>query len=216
MNDPDDNAARLTLKMAGVFQEVRDIWVRRLENYFGQIGSLIEGQWIEPKDMVGIVREAAEASREALDGLGTDLSAELVHESRGVFGRFESERQSLLEEITDLRNSLAEAASGDEGRIRKENAILRRAIVSIPEFKILEQIRIMGRGSYKEIAKSSGQKVVEVRKLSKKLMKNGYVNIDKKTRPHSVLFLSAPWRGTHLLLGPAVERAPITIHQAAQ
>ncbi|MCK5152634.1 MAG: hypothetical protein KAQ65_12360 [Candidatus Thorarchaeota archaeon] len=46
MTNPDDNAARLTLKLAGVFQEVRDIWVRRLESYFGQLESLIDGQWI--------------------------------------------------------------------------------------------------------------------------------------------------------------------------
>jgi hypothetical protein len=215
MNSPDDNAARLTLKLAGVFQEVRDIWVRRLENYFGQLESLIEGQWIEPKDMEGIVREAASASREALDGLGSDLSAELVHESRGVFGRFESERQSLLEEITDLRMSLAEASSGEEGLIRRENSILRHAIMAIPEYKILEHIRVLGRGSYKEIAKSSGESVGTVRKMAKKLMKRGHINIDKKTRPHSIIFLSAPWRGDVTTSDSDVESSQMQLHQLA-
>ncbi len=213
MNSPDDNAARLTLKLAGVLQEVRDIWVRRLDNYFGQIESLIEGQWIEPKDMGGIVHEAASASREALDGLGSDLSAELVHESRGVFGRFESERQSLIEEINDLRASLAEASSGDEGRIRRENSILRRAIMTVPEYKILEHIRVLGRGSYKEIAKSSGESVGNVRKMVKILMKRGHVNLDKKSRPHCIVFLNAPWRGDMAAPNTEVESSQLQLSQ---
>ncbi len=197
MNSPDDNAARLTLKIAGVFQEVRDTWVRRLENYYQQLESLINGQWIQPSDMVGILHEAESASKEALDGLGTDLSSELVHESRGVFGRFESERQALIEEINDLRNSLASATSGDEGLIRKENIILREAIMSIPEFRLLEHIRLKGRGSYNEIAQISGMKAQQIRKLAKPLMQKGFITIDKKTRPHSVVFLNAPWKGLH-------------------
>ncbi|MHA2426081.1 MAG: hypothetical protein ACXAEF_14920 [Candidatus Thorarchaeota archaeon] len=194
MASPDDNAARLTLKIAGVFQEVRDTWIRRLESYYGQLESLIDGQWISHHDMLGVVQEAKSAAREALNGLGTDLSSELVHESRGVFGRFEFERQSLIEEINDLRSSLSLAKSGDEGLIRKENEALRHALLRIPEFHLLETLRSLGRSSYDELSKSSGQKKSLVRKNCKILLEYGYVNIDKKSRPHQVVFISAPWR----------------------
>ena len=194
MTNPDDNAARLTLKLAGVFQEVRDIWVRRLESYFGQLESLIDGQWISHEDMTGVLHEARMAAREALDGIGTDLSSELVHESNGVFGRFESERQSLIEEINDLRSSLSLANSGDEGLIRKENEALRHALLRLPEFHLLESLRVLGRVSYDVLAKSSGQKKSLVRRHCKKLVESGYIAIDKKSRPHQVFFISAPWR----------------------
>lgn len=196
MTSSEDNAARMTLKIAGVFQEVRDTWVRRLENYYGQLESLINGQWIEPEDMIGILREARSASREALDGLGTDLSSELVHESRGIFGRFESEREALLEEMADLRNSLSVATSGDEGLVRKENAILRETLLSVPQYRLLEQLRTLGRCTYKEVAKASGVKESDARKYSKILMTKGFLSIDKKTRPYTIVFLSAPWRSS--------------------
>jgi hypothetical protein len=194
MGSPDDSAARLTLKIAGVFQEVRDVWVRRLDMYYSQLESLIEGQWISHGDMMGVVQEAKAAAREALDGLGTDLSSELVHESSGIFGRFEFERQSLMEEISDLRSSLSLANSGDEGLIRKENEALRHALLRVPEFHILETLRAYGRASYEELANSSGQKKSTVRKHCKKLVELGYTSIDKKSRPHQVVFISAPWR----------------------
>jgi len=195
MNSPEDNAARLTLRIAGVFQEVRDIWIRRLNEYYNQIESLIDGQWLGLGDMSKVLNEAKAASREALDGMGTDLSSELVHESCGVFGRFESERQSMIEEINDLRSSLSLANSGDEGLIRNENEILRHALLQIPEFQLLETIRKVGRCSYDELAKASGLKKSAVRKISKRLLELGHIAIDKKSRPHTVLFLSAPWRG---------------------
>ncbi len=194
MISPDDNAARLTLKIAGVFQEVRDVWVRRLESYYGQLESLIDGQWISHEDMVGVIHEAKMAAREALDGLGTDLSSELVHESRGVFGRFESERQSLIEEINDLRSSLSLANSGNEGLIRKENEALRHALLREPEFHLLESLRVLGRESYESLSKASGQKKSLVRRHCKKLVESGYIAINKKSRPHQVIFISAPWR----------------------
>ncbi len=196
MSNPDESAARLTLKIAGVFQEVRDVWVRRLEAYYNQLESLIEGQWISHGDMTGVILEAKNAAREALDGLGTDLSSELVHESRGVFGRFEFERQSLVEEINDLRSSLSLANSGDEGLMRKENEALRHALLRVPEFHLLESLRAVGRASYDDLTKSSGQKKSLVRKHCKKLVELGYVMIDKKSRPHQVAFISAPWRSS--------------------
>ncbi len=215
MKSPEDNAARLTLKLAGVFQDVRNTWAKRLENYFTQIESLINGQWIEPSDMVGIIREACVASQEALDGLSTDLSAELVHESRGIFGRFESERQALLEEINDLRSSLAVVTSGDEGMIRRENDRLRKTLLAIPEFKLLETLRSLGRGSYNELAKASGFKTADVRKHTKSLMQKGFVAVDRKSRPHKVIFLSAPWRSIHHSLEKASSSTSSSrLHQA--
>ncbi|MFW9848970.1 MAG: hypothetical protein ACFFF4_07505 [Candidatus Thorarchaeota archaeon] len=212
MTSPDESAARLTLKLAGVFQEVRDVWVRRLEKYYGQLESLIDGQWISHEDMLGVIQEAREASREALDGLGTDLSSELVHESRGVFGRFEFERQSLIEEIHDLRSSLSLANSGNEGLIRKENEALRYALLKVPEYQLLESVRTLGHASYEQLADSSGLKKSAVRKLSKNLLELGYVAIDKKSRPHMVVFINAPWRTTQASISPFSETEHIKVN----
>ncbi len=194
MNSPEDSAARHTLRIAGVFQEIRDVWIRRLEDYFSQIESLIDGEWMQTEDMAGIVREAKSASREALDGLGADLSSELVHESHGIFKRFEVERQALNEEISDLRFSLAAANSGDEGLVRRENERMRHALANVPEYRLLGHVRELRRASYDELAKASHFKKSEVRKYAKSLMEKGHVAIDKKTKPHAIVFLSAPWR----------------------
>ncbi len=216
MNSPEDNAARLTLKIAGVFQEVRDVWVKRLLEYYNQIESLIDGQWLGADDMAKIIGDAKNASKEALDGLGNDLSSELVHESRGVFGRFESERQSLIEEINDLRSSLSLAISGDEGFIRNENENLRHALLQVPEFQLLEVIRSLGQSSYDNLATVSGSKKSMVRKLSKHLLELGYIAIDKKSKPHSVMFLSAPWRGNGDMSSIApVEKSPSYFNEAS-
>ncbi len=212
MTSPDESAARLTLKLAGVFQEVKDVWVRRLDQYYGQLESLIDGQWISHEDMLGVIQEAKEASREALDGLGTDLSSELVHESRGVFGRFEFERQSLIEEIHDLRSSLSLANSGNEGLIRKENEALRYALLKVPEYQLLESVRTLSHASYEQLADSSGLKKSVVRKLSKKLLELGYVSIDKKSRPHEVVFINAPWRTTLPSISPSTETEHIKVN----
>ncbi|MFW9954535.1 MAG: hypothetical protein ACFFD3_08275 [Candidatus Thorarchaeota archaeon] len=199
MASPDENAARLTLKIAGVFQEVRDDWVRRIEEYYNDIEKLIQGQWLGSEDMLSVLREARKASKEAIDGLGTDLSAELVHESSGVFGRFEAERESLVEEINDLRNSLVIANSGNEGLIRHENEALRLALFRIPEYKLLKLLGSHGKCSYSDLEKISGMRLAEIRKYSKQLCKMGYVSIDKKKRPHHVVFLCAPWRSNQPL-----------------
>jgi hypothetical protein len=194
MNSPEDSAARHTLRIAGVFQEIRDVWIRRLEDYFDRIESLIDGQWMQTQDMAGVVREAKSASREALDGLGADLSSELVHESHGIFKRFEVERQTLTEEINDLRFSLAAAISGDEGLMQRENERMRHALATIPEYRLLAYVRELGRASYDELVEISQLKKSQVRKHAKTLMEKGHVVIDKKARPHVVVFLSAPWR----------------------
>jgi hypothetical protein len=194
MNSPEDSAARHTLRIAGVFQEIRDVWIRRLEDYFDQIESLIEGQWMQTEDMAGVVREAKSASKEALDGLGADLSSELVHESHGIFKRFEVEREALTEEINDLRFSLAATTSGDEGLMQRENERMRHALATIPEYRLLGFVRELGRASYDELVEISQLKKSKVRNYSKSLMEKGHVVIDKKTRPHVVVFLSAPWR----------------------
>jgi len=194
MGSPEDTSAKITLKLAGVFQEVRDSWVKRIDTYFDQLLSLIEGDWFESSDMVGLLQEARMASREALDGLGTDLSSELVHASSGIVHRYEYERASLTEEINDLRIGIARALAGDENEIRRENETMREALQSVPEYQILHYIRLNSPASYDEISKLSGVKKGQLRKLVKSLMERGHVSIDKKSRPHKVIFLSAPWR----------------------
>jgi hypothetical protein len=193
MTTTNDNAARMTLRIAGVLQEIRDIWTRRLDSYYTQIESLVDGQWLETEDVIGIIRESRLASREALDGLGNDLSAELVHTSNGVVARYEAERLSLVEEISDLRDEISRLLSSDENSMFRENESLRAAIDSIPEFKLLKVIQRTRRTNYKELESNSGEKKSVIRKLVKELMKKGYVNVDKKSRPHAIIYLTAPW-----------------------
>jgi hypothetical protein len=193
MTITDDNAARMTLRIAGVLQEIRDIWAKRLDVYYTQIESLVSGQWLDTEDVVGIIRESRMAAREALDGLGNDLSAELVHTSNGVVARHEAERLSLVEEINDLRDEIGRLLSGDENTIRRENESLRAAIDSIPEFKLLKVIQKARRTDYDELSKVTSDKKPLLRKSVKGLMKKGYVTIDKKSRPHTIIYLTAPW-----------------------
>ena len=193
MTTTDDNAARMTLRIAGVLQEIRDIWAKRLDVYFTQIESLVDGQWLEPEDVIGIIRESRMASREALDGLGNDLSAELVHTSNGVVARYESERLSFIEEANDLRNEISRLLSGDENAILRENESLRAVLDSIPEFKLLKVIEKNRRTDYKHLSELTGEKKSAMRKLVKELMRKGYVNVDKKSRPHAIIYLTAPW-----------------------
>ncbi|TFG34678.1 winged helix-turn-helix transcriptional regulator [Candidatus Thorarchaeota archaeon] len=193
MAGPDEAAARTTLRIAGVFQEIRDSWVRRLDSYFNQIESLTEGDWIDSEDLIGIIRESRMASREAMDGLGNDLSSELVHSSHGIVTRYEAERQSLQEEIDDLRKSLARALSGDANTIRRENEALTAAINLIPEYNLLEFIQKKRQSTYDELAAESGISKGQVRKLVKLLVSRGYVQVDKKSRPHLVIHMFTPW-----------------------
>jgi hypothetical protein len=193
MTTTDDNAARMTLRIAGVFQEIRDIWARRLDSYYSQMESLVDGQYLEHDDILGIIREARLASREALDGLGNDLSSELVHTTNGVVARYEAMRSSLVEEIADLRNEISSLTSGDENAIRRENIVLRDALFTVPEFELLQIIQKNRRTTYAQLCEESGLKKSVVRKQAKELMKRGHINIDKKSRPHSIVYLSAPW-----------------------
>ena len=193
MTTTDDNAARMTLRVAGVLQEVRDLWVKRLDTYFSQMEDLVEGQWLETEDIIGIIKESRMASREALDGLGNDLSAELVHSSNGVIARYEAERLSFIEEIQDLRAEISRLLADDENAIRRENESLHAAIDSIPEFNLLKVIQRYHRIDYKQLTQITGDKKSVIRKLVKELMKKGYVNVDKKSRPHAIAFLCAPW-----------------------
>lgn len=203
MTTTNDNAARMTLKIAGVLQEIRDIWAKRLNVYYTEIESLVDGQWLDPEDVVGIIRESRIASREALDGLGSDLSAELVHTSNGVVARYEAERLSFVEEISDLRDEISRLLSGDENAMRRENESFRAAIESIPEFKLLKVIQRSRRTDYKQLSEDTGEKKSALRKLAKELMRKGHINIDKKSRPHAIIFLSAPWAQN----GPQIQMA---------
>ena len=205
MTTTDDNTARITLRIAGAFQEIRDIWAKRLNAYFNQIESLVKGQWLEPEDVIGIIRESRMASREALDGLGSDLSSELVHSSNGVIARYESERLSFIEEINDLRGEISRLLSGDENVLRRENETLRAAINTIPEFKLLKIIQRSRKTDYKQLSEDSGQKKSVVQKLVKELVKKGYVNIDKKSRPHAIIYLASPWSQSKNHVKPDLE-----------
>jgi hypothetical protein len=194
MTNPDDTvAARTTLRIAGVFQEIRDSWVRRLDSYYNQIESLTEGDWVDAQDLTGIIREARLASHEAMDGLGNDLSSELIHSSNGIITRYEAERASLQEEINDLRKSLSRALSGDANTIRRENESLRYALTSVPEFRLLEVIQKNRRSTYEQLVEYTGFTKAKLRKYTKELMARGHVNIDKKVRPHQIIYLSTPW-----------------------
>jgi hypothetical protein len=193
MNNTHSASARMTLRLAGTFQEVRDAWSKRLESYFTQLESLIEGQWLDSNDMRGIIKESRSASREAMEGLGNDLSSELVHATRGISERFDAERVSLVEEITDLRETLGRALSGDESSIRRENEAMRAALLMIPEFCLLTIVQQLGRATYNELSDASEIKKGKLRALVKSLAQKGFIKIEKRPRPHRVVFVSSPW-----------------------
>ncbi|UCE10795.1 MAG: hypothetical protein JSW61_02360 [Candidatus Thorarchaeota archaeon] len=183
----------MTLRLAGTFQEVRDIWSKRLESYFSQLESLIDGQWLDATDMRGIIKESRLASREAMEGLGNDLSSELVHATRGIAERFDAERISLRQEIDDLRQSLGRALSGDESSIRRENEAMRSTLLMFPEFCLLTIVKKLGEATYEELGNASVTKKGKLRGLVKSLAQKGFVTIDKKRRPHRIVFISSPW-----------------------
>jgi len=194
MSKSDDAAARLTLKIAGVFQDIKDKWMKRLDTYFTQLESLVNGEWLDSSDLTGVIGESRMAAREALDGLGCDLSSELIRASNGIISRFESERASLMEEILDLRDTMARSLSGDENSLRRENELLRSALLAVPEFGLLDVIRSEGRSTYDVLSKKTRMTKPKVQRLAKSLSQSGYIHVDKKSKPQSVVFLSAPWR----------------------
>ncbi len=193
MSTPEDIAARLTLKLAGVFQQARDLWVQRIDSYFSQLESVTDGQWLDSSDIAGIIKESKCASREALDGLSNDLSTELIHASNGMLVRHESDRVILLSEISNLKLSLDRYLSGDENAARKENRNLRAALMKMPEFQLLTIIQGERRASYGLLSELSGTKKGKVRKFVKTLAESGFCHVDKKSRPHAVIFDLAPW-----------------------
>ena len=193
MSTPEDIAARLTLKIAGVFQQARDLWVQRIDSYFSQLESVTDGQWLDSSDIAGIIKESKLASREALDGLSNDLSTELIHASNGILVRHESDRVILLSEISNLKLSLDRYLSGDENAARRENRSLRTALMKMPEFQLLTVIQSERRASYSLLSELSGAKKGKVRKFVKALAESGFCHVDKKSRPHAVIFDLAPW-----------------------
>ena len=188
--------ARTTLRIAGVFQEITEDWVKRLEAYYNQLDSLIKGEWLGPDDIQGILTESKMASREALNGLGNDLGAQLVHESSGLFTRFEVERTGLCEEISDLKKMLDDFASSDEFSMQRENQMLKKAIINIPDFQVLQALQNLDHSSYSQLAERTGHDKRELKKILKLLCELGYIDIDKGTRPHIIKFISAPWKFT--------------------
>ncbi len=194
MNDSDEVIARITMRLAGVLQSTRDLWVRRVSEYFNQMESLVNGQWFDTDDLPGIIRESKQAAREALEGLSNDLSSEMLHVMSGTIQRFESENTSLLNEINSLRESLSFALSGDENDVRRENENLRRALMEFPEFTVLATLQRYSVLRYNELSELTNIKKGKLRKFVKTLASKGYISIDKKSKPHRILFVSAPWR----------------------
>ena len=184
---------RQALKIAGTLEEIQLVWLKRIEEYFIQLESLVKGEWFDSSDLIGIIREAYLASKEALKGLGTDLSAELLHSSSGILSRFQSERSVLLEEINDLRESYARAISRDASSVRQENESLIQAIKSVPMFQLLATLQDIRITNYKELTKESGMKKSNVRKYIQELVESSYASLDKSKKPHEITFVSAPW-----------------------
>lgn len=209
MSNHEESAARSTLRMAGVLQEVRDVWMRRLESYFAEVERLVEGERLDASDLVGLVRETRSASKEAVDGLANDLSAELLHASSGVFARYEKERLALGEEIEKQKSRVARILARDENGLRRENESLRSAIARVPEYKLLRIVQMQRGTTYDQLAEKSGFGKGTIRKHLKSLMAQGYVTVNKKARPHKILFLSSPWD----LHSPAVA-TPVPLRSA--
>ena len=201
---------RQALKIAGTLDEIQLIWLKRVEEYFIQLESLVKGEWFDSSDLIGIIREAYSASKEALKGLGTDLSAELLHSSSGILSRFQSERSALLEEINDLRESYARAISRDGSSIRQENETLIQAIKSVPMFKLLATLQDIRVTNYKELTKKTGMKRSDVRKYIQELVESSYASLDKSKKPHEITFVSAPWSLHSFHVKGASSQLPLT------
>ncbi|MFW9803876.1 MAG: hypothetical protein ACFFFC_14535 [Candidatus Thorarchaeota archaeon] len=193
MSSHEDTAARSTLRIAGVLQGKRDLWVRRLENYYSELEKLIAGEWLDSSDLTGLVREARLASREAIDGLANDLSAELLHTSSGIFSRFESDRVTLLAEISKLKAKVSRLLSADEEGMLRENDALRSVVLNLPEYQLLCVIQQSRGGTYADLTARSEIKKGKVQKYVKMLAERGHVIIDRKSRPYRVLFVDTPW-----------------------
>jgi hypothetical protein len=186
-------AARSTLRIAGVFQDKRDVWVRRLESYYVELEKLVVGEWLDSSDLTGLVREARLASKEAIDGLANDLSAELLHASNGIFSRFETDRATLVAEISKLKAKVSRLLSADEEGMLRENDALRSVVLNLPEYQLLCIIQQCRGGTYAGLSVKSNIKKRKVQKYVKMLAERGHVIIDRKSRPHRVLFVDTPW-----------------------
>jgi regulator of replication initiation timing len=194
MNQPDDMAARLTIRLAGVLQEIHNSWSSRVNAYFSRLESLVDGKWLDSDDIMGILSESKLAAAEALDGLGNDLSSEILHESSGLFSRFEEERVSLVRKISDLEDEINDMLNADGESLQQENRSLRHALSKFKEFTILKAVQKLGKTSYGDLSKETGIKKGKLRKYVKWLHEQGFIFVNKKTRPHQLVFLSAPWR----------------------
>ncbi len=194
MSGSDELVARLTMRLAGVLQSTRDLWVKRVSEYFSQLESLVNGQWFEREDLPGLIRESKSAAKEALEGLSNDLSSQMLHMLSATVQRFESENTELAERIESLTESLSLALSGDENDVRRENENLRNALMTVPKFQLLLHIQKSSVLTYDELSRLSGMTKGKIRSYVKALVADGYVLVNKNTKPHTLIFVSAPWR----------------------
>ena len=65
--------------------------------------------------------------------------------------------------------------------------------MKMPEFQLLTIIQNERRASYGLLSELSGAKKGKVRKFVKTLVESGFCHVDKKSRPHAVIFDLAPW-----------------------
>ena len=70
---------------------------------------------------------------------------------------------------------------------------MRVAITSVPEFNLLKVIQRNRRSTYAQLEEGTGLSKAKIRKYAKELMARGYVQMDKKARPHQIVYLSTPW-----------------------
>ncbi len=193
MTTEEELTARLTVKFAGCLQELQDKWAKRLEAYFARLESLVDGDWFGFDDLPAIIRESRAAAREALDGLGGDLCAELVRESSGLIARYESERAVLVRQLSQAREETARALSLDTTGLGRQNLELVSIIKSLPEFQVLATIERLKESTYDILTRETGQKRSALTKVVKSLADRGYVQIITRDRKQVICFKSAPW-----------------------
>ncbi len=196
MTSEEDIAARLTVKFAGSLQEIQDRWTKRLDTYFTRLESLVEGDWFAVEDIPAIIRESKAAAREALDGLGGDLCAQIVRESSGLIARYETERASLLRQLSQVRDETARVLSMDQNGLGQQNLELVSIIRSLPEFQVLSVIERQQQITYDMLSKETGLKRGALSKIVRSLAERGYVQIDTRDRRQVIHFKYAPW-GSH-------------------
>ena len=75
----------------------------------------------------------------------------------------------------------------------RENDALRSVVLNLPEYQLLCVIQQCRGGTYADLSVKSKVKKGKVQKYVKMLAERGHVIIDRKSRPHRVIFVDTPW-----------------------